>query len=266
MYMRKLLISAILFCSSQIFAQQDSSKGVLASSVNYQNKLHFFGRIDSLESSGLFPVLNYEFASGWYGQSAFIYLQNNTQPLKYAGTVLELGYRFKNVENFNGNIFYNHFLYGKDVPIVQATLKSQLGFNSSLRGKVVNFNINSSLLFSDKTDLTLTTGLDHLFIIKTGGNTALAINPTANLNAGTQQFSKTYTRRTNFLGIPRNEQVTETTAAFNILSYELSAPIVFVAGKFNASIIPTYVMPKNLQPSEFGKNLFVLTLSAGVRL
>ena len=60
---------------------------------------------------------------------------------------------------------------------------------------------------------------------------------------------------------------------FNVLSYELSMPVVFVSGKFNASVTPAYVIPQNLvtvagRPdlSERGKEMFYVTFSVGVKL
>jgi hypothetical protein len=60
---------------------------------------------------------------------------------------------------------------------------------------------------------------------------------------------------------------------FEILAYEISAPIIFAKGKFNAYISPAYVMPKNLvivsgRPdlTERGSNMFYFTAGVGVIL
>ena len=122
----------------------------------------------------------------------------------------------------------------------------------------------------------MTGGLDHLFIyIIPGTKNAIAVNPSAYVYAGTQNFTQTYYKKNHFIGIPtgQNQQVTENVNRFNILSYEISMPVVFVAGKFNASLTGSYVMPKSLiavanRPdlTERGKNMFYVVAGVGVRL
>jgi hypothetical protein len=81
-------------------------------------------------------------------------------------------------------------------------------------------------------------------------------------------FNQTYKKQRTLNGLPigGNQTVTESVKQFNILAYEFSAPVVFVAGKFNASVTPSYVMPQNLIAGETGQNMFYFTLSLGVRL
>ena len=272
-YIKKLLLSfTTMFCCLIAFAQDSTSsskKNVLAASVNYQSKLHFFGRVDSLESSGLFPSIGFELKNGLYATSNFIFIHNSIQKTEYTGTTIEAGYRFPESEHFTGNVFYTHFLYKDNSELVQSALKGQTGINAAYTNKIVNLNFGADLKFSDKTDIGATFGLDHLFLQKLQDKMALAFNPSAYLYAGTQQFSNTYVKNiaSPLPGFPGTGQtVTEQVKAFNILAYEFSAPIVFVAGKFNASITPSYVLPQQLIPGENGKNLFYISLGIGVRL
>ncbi len=126
----------------------------------------------------------------------------------------------------------------------------------------------ADLKFSDQTDVGVTAGIDHLFVtpIKGWQNSAIAIMPSATLNAGTQNFTTTHTKRNNFLGLPVTEEKTEQVKRFNILAYEFSAPVVLVSGKLNAYVVPSYVIPQNLIVSERGENLFYVTVGAGFRL
>ena len=108
-----------------------------------------------------------------------------------------------------------------------------------------------------------------------GTKNAIVVNPSAYLNAGTQNFTQTYYKKNQFIGIPTgpSQQVIENVNRFSILSYEISMPVVFVAGKFNASVTGSYVMPKSLiaaanRPdlTERGKNMFYVVAGVGVRL
>jgi hypothetical protein len=155
-------------------------------------------------------------------------------------------------------------------------LKGQTGLNLTWNNKIVNVNGGADLKFSNRTDLGLTAGLDRLFIyLIPNTKAALAFNPSAYAYAGTQNFTQTVRKRNQIAGLPVGNQQTvqEEVTQFSLLSYELSAPIVLVAGKFNATISPSYVMPQNLikipnRPdlSERGENMFYITASVGVRL
>jgi hypothetical protein len=120
--------------------------------------------------------------------------------------------------------------------------------------------------------------MDHLFIVKIPGmdRTALAINPTATINAGTQRFTQSQvTKQGGVLGGLGGGTVTnsQNVNRFSILSYEVSMPVVFVVHEYYFALTPAYVMPQNLivvpgRPdlSEYGKNLFFVTATAGMRL
>lgn len=238
-------------------------------SINYQNKLHYFGRTDSLQSSGLFPSVGYQHKSGLYANSNFIFFQNEVQPTTYAGAAVELGYRFPETKHFSGNLFFTKMIYQDKSTLVQSALKAQTGVNLTAQSKVVNFTAGADLKFSDQTDFGVTAGLDHLFIWTIpDSKSAFAFDPSVYLYAGTQNFQQTYQKGRNINGIPigNPQTVTEQVKKFNILSYEISAPIVYVNGIFNASVTPAYVIPQNLLAGEKGGNMFYFTLSAGIRL
>ncbi len=210
-----------------------------------------------------------------YAQGNFIFVQNSAQPATYTGATVEGGYRFPQSDHFNGNVFYTQFLYKDKSTLVQSALKSQTGINLAFTNKILNINLGADLKFSDKTDVGGTFGLDHLFIITKGlKNAAIAIDPSVYAYAGTQQFSNSYLKKESVLGFPVSQQnVTERVTQFNILSYEASMPVVLVVGKFNASVIPAYVIPQNLASvagrpdlTERGQNMFYVTVSAGIRL
>jgi hypothetical protein len=268
-------ISTPLFLAAQESSDNKKStqKDEFSASINYQSALHYFGRTDSLKSSGLFPSIGFQSKTGLYAQGNFIFVNNAAQSTAYTGTTIEAGYRFPQTDHFNGNIFYSQFLYKDKSTLVQSALKSQTGINLSFTNPVVNINGGADVKFSNQTDLGATLGFDHLFLYKLADGMAFALDPSVYAYAGTQKFSNTYLERKNILGVPITQQTTEQVTQFNILSYEVSMPLVFVAGKFNASITPAYVMPQNLvtvagRPdlSERGKNMFYVTLSAGIRL
>ena len=259
-------------------AQNDTSvhrKNVFTAGINYQSRLHYFGRTDSLKSSAVLPTIGFETKPGFYGNANVVLLNNAIHSLQYSGTVGEVGYKFPESRNFSGNIFYTHFFYNKSAAIVQSALKYQTGINLTYNNKIVTFTAGGDAKFSDKTDFGATASLDHLFIhVIPNTKNAIAINPSASLYAGTQNFTQTYyqQRGIGFINLGQ-QKVTEDVKKFSVLAYEFSLPVVFVAGKFNASITGSYVMPQNLvtvadRPdlTETGKNLFYVSAGVGVRL
>ncbi|NCT95195.1 MAG: hypothetical protein GXC72_12275 [Chitinophagaceae bacterium] len=274
---RHVLLMAMLcplIAVSQQSAESTDTKNEVTASINYQSALHFFGRTDSLRSSGWFPMLGFQLKNGLYAQSNIVFVQNRAQPLTYAGTVVEAGYRFPKSDHFTGNLFFSRMLYRDESTLVQSALKSQTGVNMSYTNKILNINGGLDLKFSNQTDVGVTLGVDHLFLIPTATpGTAFALAPAAYAYLGTQRFSNTYLEKKNVLGIPVTQQTTENVTQLNVLSYEISMPLVFVKGKFNAAVTPAYVIPQNLVTvpgradlSERGKKMLYVTISAGIRL
>lgn len=262
-----IALSVVVVISAVAQTDTTDKKNIFSSALNYQTNLHYFGRTDSLQSSGLFPTIGYELKNGLYAQANFIFVQNPSLPLSYTGTTIEAGYKFPQSKNFTGNIFATKFIYKNNSTLVQSALQYQTGINLTYNNSIININAGADAKFSNKTDFGLTAGLDHLFIIKIKDKPmAFAFNPSVYAYFGTQNFSNTYVEKKNVLGVPITQQTTTNTVAFNALSYELSVPIVFVAGKFNASIIPAYVIPQNLIVGEKGKEMFYLTIGMGIRL
>jgi hypothetical protein len=274
--MRKLFIIMIItLVNATVYAQIDSvrtdsisKKDVFSGSINYQSQLHYFGRIDTFKSSGLFPILGYEFKNGLYAQGTAVFVQSAAQPFDYTGASIEAGYKFPEKKHFEGNIFVSKFFYEDQSSLVQSALQAQTGINLTYKNKYINVNGGADLKFSDQTDIGATAGIDHLFAkkIKSWKNSALAIMPSATIYAGTQNFTTTHTKKNNFLGLPITEEKTEQVKKFNILAYEFSAPVVLVAGKMNAYVVPSYVIPQNLVITEKGANLFYVTVGLGFRL
>lgn len=267
------IIAALVFAPLLGFAQDATSdsvqkKNVFTGSVNYQSKLHYFGRVDSFKSSGVFPVLGYELKNGLYAQGTAVFVQNASQSFNYTGASVEVGYKFPESKNFEGNLFISKFFYEDQSTLVQSTLKAQTGLNMSYKNKIVNLNGGFDLKFSDRTDIGATAGVDHLFVTPINGwnKSAIAVMPSATMYAGSQNFTTSTTRNGNFLGVPVTQQKTEEIQKFSILAYEFSAPVVLVVGKFNAYVIPSYVIPQNLIASEKGEKLFYVTTGLGFRL
>ena len=240
-------------------------------SANYNTGLSYYGRIDSLHSSGFFPLAEIWFNEKFYINAAPVFVNNSVASFQYAGTIASAGYQFNSDDKVLGNIYVIKPFYQESAKLVQSALKAQAGMTITLLNKVLNVTGGGDVKFSDKTDVGLTAGLDHIFRYQLNDRSVLVIDPSAYVNAGTQQFTKSYLKRSSgFIFFPGNEQVvTESAQKFNVLSYEFSVPVILATGKFQLLFTPAYVLPQNLivvegRPdlSERGENLFYATFGA----
>ena len=268
-------IFSILFLASFInmASAQDSTqktKPQLKLSLNYNSGLNYFGRTDSLKSNGVFPMMEFWINNNFYVNAAPIFVNNALQKMDYAGTVATVGYQYMN-EKWLTNLSVIKPFYEASAELVQSALKAQANMSFTCLNKVANITFGADAKFSDKVDFGATAGLDHIIRIQNKDNSVLLFDPAVYAYAGTQQFSRTYTRKKSGLPLPgRNseEQVTETGTRFNILAYEASLPIIFAKNNIMFIVTPSYILPQNLitvpnRPdlSEKGENLFYTTLS-----
>ncbi|MHB1921514.1 MAG: hypothetical protein ACYCOO_04690 [Chitinophagaceae bacterium] len=250
-----LLCCAFLFCSTALMAQQsgDSStvkkKTTFKIGLGYNTDLNYFGRTDSLTSTGLFPSLELDLHDGLYLSSNFIFLNNSLMNNKYAATILEGGYKFKNpAQTVMGNLFVSKFFYNANTSLIQSALQAQTGVNVSFLNKVLDFNVGADAKFSDHTDFGLTGGIDHIIkFTQIFGKGVLVLDPAAYVYSGTQNFTSSYYQKNSLLFVPVDQQqITQTSQKFNILSYEFSVPVVYAISKFDFIFSPSYVLPQNV--------------------
>lgn len=269
--------SGILFFLPFVcIAQNDAAgKNELSASLNYQSFLHYFGRTDSLKSSGTFATIGYRLPNGIYAQGTFIAISNTQTPFSYTGSTIEAGYRFNQSKPISGNVFYTQFLYRDKSELVQSAIKEQTGINAVYHNPYINLNAGADLKYGSEIDIGASFGVDHLFLLKTpGSKISFAVAPSAYLNAGSQNFTNSYIQKKNLPGIPVSQQeLTQNVSAFHILAYEFSAPLVWIYGKFNLSMTAAYVVPQHLamvtghrELSVQGENRFYTAVSIGIKL
>ena len=267
-----LLLTLVGFLSNgQSQTADEKEKTEFKISANYNTGLNYYGRIDSLHSSGFFPLAELWFNESFYINAAPVFVNNSAASFQYAGTITSAGYQFNSKNKWLGNIYVLKPFYQESSDLVQSALKAQTGMTLTWLNKIVNITGGADAKFSDKTDYGVTGGLDHILRYQLNDKTVLVVDPSAYINAGTQQFTKSYLKRTSgFLFFPGSEQViTESAQKFNILSYEFSAPVILAINKFQLLFTTAYVIPQNLltvegRPdlSEKGEKMFYATFGA----
>lgn len=264
------MMAAVWCVQVELHAQSDSLKQDIQfkAGVYYISHLHYYGRTDSLQSSGVFPMAELWFNGKFYINAAPVFVNNAVQNFQYAGTVTTVGYQFNNPESWSGNFYFVKPFYQKNIQLVQSALKAQLAGSLTAHTNMLNITGGADIKLSNRMDFGAMVAADHIFRMEFPHSIILVVDPAAALNAGTQQFVHTYYKKTDFILFPGPAQeITENVKKFNILSYELSMPVILAKGKFQFLAIPSYVIPENLvavpgRPdlSERGKNLFYATL------
>ncbi|MDB5208216.1 MAG: hypothetical protein JWR72_3291 [Flavisolibacter sp.] len=276
----KLSFPAFLcFCLAQGLNAQESStdttkkktKPQFKLSLNYNTGLNYYGRTDSLKSSGFFPLAELWITPKIYVNAAPIFVNNAVQKFEYAGSVATVGYQNVTKKWITG-LYVSKPIYKESSELVQSALKAQSGANVSFLNKFINLNIGADVKFSDKTDFGATGGLDHLIRIENKDNSVLVFDPGVYIYGGSQNFQRSYYKKNNtgFLNFPagNGQLVTEEVSNFSILAYELTMPVVYAKKSWMFVATPSYIMPQNLldvpnRPdlSERGENMFYATLT-----
>ena len=255
-------------------AQTDSTKKIkpkVKLSLNYNTGLNYFGRTDSLKSSGFFPLAELWITPTFYVNAAPIFVNNPLQRFEYAGSVATIGYQKVTEKWITGAYLLKPF-YKESSELVQSALKAQSGGNISYLNKYINLNIGGDVKFSDKVDFGATGGIDHLIRKRNKDKSVWVFDPGFFVYAGSQNFQRSYYKKNNtgFLLFPgNNELVTEEVSQFSILAYEATMPVVYAKNKWTFVATPSYILPQNLvtvadRPdlSERGENMFYATLTA----
>ena len=262
----------LLFFLQAIHAQGDTiaPRPQFKLSINYNTRLNYFGRVDSLKSSGLFPLAELWLTPDIYVNAAPIFVNNKLQHLDYSGTVATVGYQHIGT-NWISNVYLTKPFYKESSELVQSALKAQSGISLAYRNKIVNINVGGDVKLSDKVDYGASVGLDHVIRIQNKDNSVLVFDPAVYGYAGTQNFQRTYYKK-NKSGLlffpPGQQQVTEQVSRFEVLAYEASMPVIYAKGKTMIIATPSYIMPQNLvensssaSTSEQGENMFYATLT-----
>jgi hypothetical protein len=259
-----------LFGAAQ--AQADSArskKPQFRLSVNYNSNLNYYGRTDSQRSTGFFAMGELWVTPQFYINAAPVFVTNALQSFDYAGTVATMGF-LKSSEKWVRHFYVLKPFYETGSTLVQSALKAQSGATVTRLGKGVNLTAGADVKWSNHLDIGATAGVDHIFRIENKDKSVWVIDPSVTAFAGTQQFSRTYTKqKSRGLLLPPSEQrVTETGNRFNMLAYEFSVPLIYAKGHWQVLATPAYILPQNLlkvegRPdlSETGRNLFYATLA-----
>src|SRR5687767_12772774 len=120
------LLTGLFFCCllQPAMAQSDSTtaKPQFKLSLNYNTNLNYFGRTDSLKSSGVFPLAEVWLTPKFYINAAPIFVNNALQKMDYAGTVATIGYQYIDPKWIT-SLYVTKPFYKESSELVQSALK-----------------------------------------------------------------------------------------------------------------------------------------------
>src|SRR5687767_874054 len=110
--MKKLIILSvpILLFASKTFSQSDSTvsdstkKFRVSLGINYNSHLNYFGRTDSIKSSGFFPTLELNFGKHRYARASAIFSYSKGVNPMYNRSVVQAGYQFNSNNQWLGDL------------------------------------------------------------------------------------------------------------------------------------------------------------------
>ena len=220
-------------------------------SLSYLNNAVYNGRKDSLATPYITPTIGYYDKSGFYVSGALSYL-SSAKESRIDLFSLDIGYDISITNQLSSNFYGNKSFYNQSSTAVKSDIKGSLGaaFNYDL--SVIQLNLSSEAVFSQKTDLSLNLGMGHAF--NSGDEDHLfSINPSININWSTLNFYEGFTSRkvSKKIGqtIANVASATATTTVdknrFTLLDYELSVPLSYDTKKFGCFLTPTFALPQN---------------------
>src|SRR5829696_1223963 len=136
-------IFAFITCAVSLLADaqnSDSTKAQFKVSVNFNSNLNYYGRTDSLKSTGVFPLAELWINPKFYINIAPVFLNNALQSFEYAGTVATVGYQ-NITEKWLTNLYVLKPFYKESSQLVQSALKAQTGINISRLHNLLNVSV-----------------------------------------------------------------------------------------------------------------------------
>ena len=261
-------ISLLLLAFSSAYAQKDTTtsksdtnppkKSYLKIGVSYLNNNVFLGRVDTVTTPTVSHKISYTLKSGFYvsGQMDFITNRANN---KLDGGNVELGYDYTEDDNLEWGASFTKLFFNSTSTQVASSLSSTANAYIDYDvADIITPGLSLSYSFvkgGGSGDLLLSPSISHDFLIESifGDDDKLLISPQAGFNAGSQNFYSEYLVRKGKIN-RKGVNAAYTTynndlGNFALLDYELTAPIVYIAGNFSFSFTPTMAFAQDALPT-----------------
>ncbi|MGZ3766708.1 MAG: hypothetical protein ACXVB0_07565 [Mucilaginibacter sp.] len=267
-----LITSVLLLVTLSAFAQispadnptKSDKEASFKVGLNYLNNNVFMGRADTVTTAAILPELKYTFKNGLFVSASADYIPNRLTN-KLDGGSIAAGYDYDITEDLTGGVSFTKLFYSANSTQIGSSISST--FSANLNYNIadiitptvaVDYNIIKQ---GFGNDVFVNAGLSHDFAWEGifGDKDIIIFSPTVAGNAGTQNFYDAYFTLKKYkltakalakeaavekLLIKRKAQLSK----FNLLDFELSAPLEYKIGVLMLSFIPTYAVAENKLP------------------
>ncbi len=221
-------------------------------SINYQTDDVYNGRKGNRVIPLVTPGVSYIFKNGFQTDLSVGYDIHDPSPQVNQYT-LDVSYNFSPGDgNYTSSLTASRFFYSDQSESTTGDQKGSFEYDNSYDFGFIEPGIYLAWTYGAGKDYGSTFSLQHEFDFKNG---KLNVTPNVSMNAGTQNYYDSYYhhRKYKIKGKdkkPAYEHVliygdVLNAGKFQILDYELTAPINYSFGRLALSMIPTYSMPVN---------------------
>jgi len=272
-----LLVTNMAFCQTGAMPGEDGKTktaedasdqhNIFKFGANYMSDIVFMGRSDTTKTPALLPEVKYTFSNGIFVSGTFDYIPSKKKN-KIDGGDVSAGYNFDITDNLSGSASYTKLFYSKTSTQIASSISNTFSTDISYDiGTIItpaigaDYDLNRNGI---NNDIFINAELSHDFIFKGifGDEDIVLISPTVTANAGTENFYDAYLVNVKKLTVAKTKraaaliaQYTNKLSQFELLDYEVSAPIDYKAGHFLFQFTPTYAVVKNQLPQALATRL-----------
>ena len=260
---QKLLKSLLLivFLSCNVYAQikkeviKDTIKKVIKDSVteksyfkfssSYLTNYIYNGRKDTITSPYITSSIGYFNKSGFNTSFSSYYL-NAAHEHRFDFFSFDMNYKHTFNDNFSGSLVASRTFYNKSSNSLSSNIRGDFGANVDYDFGFIELFVESSAVFSQKTDFDLYLELEHEFSV-INGDDEFKITPTFDINFSTLNYYEGYLNKK--IGKKKLTNVESIVSVnnnkFTLMDYEFSLPMSYETNQFVFFVTPTYAIPKN---------------------
>ena len=240
-------------------SDKDEATSSFKFGVSYLSNNTYMGRTDTVTTPVIIPTVKYTFSNGIYFSGGLYFIPNKPKQ-KLDGGDLAGGYDYDINDDLSVGGSFTKLFYSSTSTQIASAISSTINVNVNYDNDYlspalnVDYNLNKGGINNDFL-LSPAVAHDFIFIGIFGDVDLLLISPTVTLNAGTQNFYDAYLAKKQLKSKRLTAAQTKLLNAyegklgeFEILDYELSAPIEYKSGHFIFQVTPTYAVVENQLP------------------
>ncbi len=222
-----------------------TEKSYFKFSSSYLTNYVYNGRKDTITTPYITPSIGYFNKSGFNTSFSGYYL-NAAHEHRFDFFSFDMNYKHTFNDNFSGSLVASRTFYNKSSNSLSSNIKGDFGANVDYDFGFIELFVESSAVFSQKTDFDLYLELEHEFSV-INGDDEFKITPTFDINFSTLNYYEGYLNKK--IGRKKLTNVDAVVYVdnnnFTLMNYEFSLPMSYETNQFVFFVMPTYAIPKN---------------------